>query len=211
MREHFAATKGGVQRRVDAVLPALAFLKGREAAERLREGHAKLGPALQLRAWLAGELSAEVVDQLLEAVAETDDQKAIRLRLNLDFAAFGRTLAELGYPPMNDEADFHRLFSAYLAELAPSIRARLRRAFLPAWRAAASLDEYVTLRTLEFIQFDSQWPLQLRTRLTALETRLRSSCWRFNSNSAAIFANSAWDRAFASRWSAVPRLRMMWV
>lgn len=103
----------------------------------------------------------EVVDQLLEIVAETDDQKAIRLRLNLDFAAFGRTLAELGYPPMNDEADFHRLFSAYLAELAPSIRARLRRAFLPAWRAAASLDEYVTLRTLEFIQFDSQWPLQL--------------------------------------------------
>lgn len=161
VREHFAATKGGVQRRVDAVLPALAFLKGREAAERLREAHAKLGPALQLRAWLAGELSAEVVDQLLEVVAETDDQKAIRLRLNLDFAAFGRTLAELGYPPMNDEADFHRLFSAYLAELAPSIRARLRRAFLPAWRAAASLDEYVTLRTLEFIQFDSQWPLQL--------------------------------------------------
>ncbi len=161
VREHFAATKGGVQRRVDAVLPALAFLKGREAAERLRERHAQLGPALQLRAWLAGELPAEVVDQLLDVVEETDDQKSIRLRLNLDFAAFGRTLAELGYPPMNDEADFRRLFSAYLAELACSIRARLRRAFLPAWRAGEPLDEYVLLRTLEFVQFDSQWPLQL--------------------------------------------------
>ena len=117
VREHFAATKGGVQRRVDAVLPAVAFLKGREAAERLRERHAQLGPALQLRVWLASELPVEVIDQLLDVVAETDDQKAIRSRLNLDFAAFGRTLAELGYPPMNDEADFRRMFSAYLAEL----------------------------------------------------------------------------------------------
>jgi hypothetical protein len=181
VREHFAATKGGVQRRVDAVLPVVAFLKGREAADRLRERHADLGPALQLRAWLAGELPAEVVEQLLEIIAETDDQKAICMRLNLDFAAFGCTLAELGYPPMNDEADFRRLFGVYLAELAPSIRARLRRAFLPAWKAAAPLDEYVILRTLEFIQFDSRWPLRLeqldRARVlvhadTAIDVRL---------------------------------------
>jgi hypothetical protein len=85
----------------------------------------------------------------------------IRVRLNLGFAAFGRTLAELGYPPMNDETDFRRLFSVYLAELAPSIRARLRRAFLPIWQAVEPLDKYVILRTLEFIQFDSQWPLQM--------------------------------------------------
>ncbi|MBR7975627.1 DUF3883 domain-containing protein [Burkholderia vietnamiensis] len=161
VREHFAATKGGVQRRVDAMLPAVAFLKDMDAAERLRERHAQFGPTLQLRAWLVSELQAELVDQLLEVVAETDDQKAICVRLNLDFAAFSNTLAELGYPPMNDEADFRRLFSAYLAELTPSIRARLRRAFLPAWQAAAPLDDYVILRTLEFIQFDPQWPLQL--------------------------------------------------
>ncbi|OZI28671.1 hypothetical protein CEG14_22225 [Bordetella genomosp. 1] len=160
VHEYFAATKGGVQRRVEGVLPALAFLKGLDAAERLRDRHAQLGPALQLRSWLAGELPERVVNQLLEVVAETDDQKAICARLNLDFAAFGCTLAELGYPPMNDEADFRRLFSAYLAEMASSIRARLRRAFLPAWRGAAPLDEYVTLRTLEFVQFDSQWPRQ---------------------------------------------------
>jgi hypothetical protein len=62
---------------------------------------------------------------------------------------------------MNDETDFRRLFSVYLAELAPSIRARLRRAFLPTWQAAEPLDKYVILRTLEFIQFDSQWPIQV--------------------------------------------------
>jgi hypothetical protein len=161
VREHFAATKDGVQRRVDAVLPAVAFLKGREAAERLRERHAHFGPALQLRAWLADELPAEVVNQLLEVVAETDDQKAIRAGLNLDFAEFGRTLAELGYPPMNNEADFLRLFNAYVAELASPLRARLRRAFLPVWRNAAPLNDYVALRGLEFIEFDPQWPLQL--------------------------------------------------
>jgi len=161
VREHFAATKDGVQRRVDAVLPAVAFLKGGEAAKRLRERHAQFGPALQLRAWLAGEFRTEVVDQLLEVIDETDDQKTICVRLNLEFAAFGSTLADLGYPPMNDEADFRRLFSSYVAELASLLRARLRRAFLPAWRAAAPLDEYVDLRTLKFVQFDSQWPLQL--------------------------------------------------
>ncbi|SDA53981.1 MULTISPECIES: sacsin N-terminal ATP-binding-like domain-containing protein [unclassified Janthinobacterium] len=161
VREHFAATKGGVQRRVDAVLPAVAYLKDLEAAERLRERHAQLGTALQLRAWLEGELQVELANQLLEVVAETDDQRAICVRLNLNFAAFSCALTELGYPPINDEADFRRLFSAYLAELAPLIRARLRRAFLPAWQAAAPLDEYVTLRTLEFIQFDPQWLLQL--------------------------------------------------
>jgi hypothetical protein len=161
VREHFAATKGGVQRRVNALLPAVAFLKDREAAERLRNQHEQLGPALQLRAWLMGELEAALADQLLGVVAETDDQRAICLQLHLDFAAFSRTLAELGYPPMNDEGDFRRLFNAYLVELAPSIRARLRRAFVPAWLAAAPLDEYVTLRTLAFIQFDPQWLLEM--------------------------------------------------
>lgn len=161
VREHFAATKGGVQRRVDAVLPAVAFLKDMEAAERLREKHAQLGPALQLRTWLVDELQPQLVDQLLEVVADTDDQRAVCVRLNLDFGAFGRTLAKLGYPPMNDEADFRRRFSAYLSELTPAIRDRLRRAFLPVWCAAAPLDEYVILRTLEFIQFDPQWLLQL--------------------------------------------------
>jgi hypothetical protein len=161
VREHFAATKGGVQRRVDAVLPALAFLKGREAAERLRERHAQSGPTLQLRAWLVGELHVELVDQLLDIVADTDDQRTICEQLNFNFAAFGQTLAELGYPLMNDEADFRRLYTAYIAELAPSIRLRLRCAFLPVWRAATPLDEYVILRTLEFIQFDPQWVLLL--------------------------------------------------
>lgn len=161
VREHFAATKDGVQRRVDAVLPAVAFLKGREAAERLREKHGQFGPALQLRSWLVGELSEEVANRLLEVVADTDDQKAICARLNFDFAGFGNTLAGLGYPPMNDEADFRRIFNVYIAELAPSLRSRLRRAFLPTWRAAGPLDEYVTLRSLEFIGFDARWPLQL--------------------------------------------------
>lgn len=157
VREHFAATKGGVQRRVNALLPAVAFLKDKEAAERLRNQHEQLGPTLQLRVWLVGEFEAGLADRLLGVVAETDDQRAICSLLHLDFAAFSRTIAELGYPPMNDEADFRRLFNAYLVELTPSIRARLRRAFVPAWLAAAPLDEYVTLRTLEFIQFDPQW------------------------------------------------------
>lgn len=162
VREHFAATRGGVKRRVDAVLPVVAFLKGREAAERLRERHAELGPSLQLRAWLVNHLPAELVEKLMAIVGETIDQKVICSHLDLDFGLYGYTLADLGYPPMNDEGDFRRMFSAYLSEFRQALRDRVRRAFLPQWRAGESLGTYVELRSLDFVPFDSQWAMQLQ-------------------------------------------------
>ncbi|WPB86385.1 ATP-binding protein [Sediminicoccus rosea] len=160
VRDYLAAMRGGVERRVAAVLPVVAFLKGRDAAERLSDRHFRLGPALRLREWLAGEFEVGLAERILSAVDETDDQRVIRERLGFDFAAYGRTLVELGYPPLNDEADFRRLFAVLLAEMTPSLRERLRRKFIIVWRASKDLAEYVALRQLDFISFDPAWTLE---------------------------------------------------
>ena len=160
VRDHFAATRGGLERRVAAVLPVVCFLKGREAADRLSDRYARLGSAIRLSEWLIGELESGLVDRILSVVDETDDQRAIRGRLGFDFAGYGRTLAELGYPPMNDEADFRRLFAVFLAEMTPSLLDRLRRRFVAVWRDGGDLAEYVRLRGLDFIAFDPSWPLE---------------------------------------------------
>lgn len=160
VRDHFAAARGGLERRLGVLLPVVAFLKGRDAADRLSDRHARLGPALRLREWLLSELDGEFVDKLLALVDETADQKTIRERLGFDFAAYGRVLADLGYPPLNDEADFRRLFAVFLAEIRPSLLDRLRRRFAPVWRSGGDLTEYVALRRLEFIAFDASWPLE---------------------------------------------------
>uniref|UniRef100_UPI0040478728 sacsin N-terminal ATP-binding-like domain-containing protein n=1 Tax=Yoonia sp. TaxID=2212373 RepID=UPI0040478728 len=49
VRDHFAATKGGVERRVRFLLPAICCLAGDVAVDRLSEAHSKLGSSLQLR------------------------------------------------------------------------------------------------------------------------------------------------------------------
>ncbi|WP_206453806.1 sacsin N-terminal ATP-binding-like domain-containing protein [Aurantimonas marina] len=163
VRDHFAATRGGIERRVHALVPVIAHIASRVAAERLIERYDRLGSSLNLRAWLAGELGPELAEQCLAAVEDIDDQVMIRRRMNFDFAAYGLTLAALGYPPLNDEADFYRLFQVYLAELRPALLDRLRRRYASTWHQGLDLADYVALRRLEFISFDPAWPQQLET------------------------------------------------
>ncbi|PBN42255.1 ATP-binding protein [Sphingobium sp. D43FB] len=163
VRDHFAATRGGVERRVRAVLPIVFFIRGRDAAESLVQRHDRLGPALKLRDWLTTELGTETADSALSAVDDTDDQALIRRRMGFDFLGYGRTLAELGYPPLNSEADFRRLFGVFMTELTTALVDRVRRRFASDWRAGREIAEYVTLRKLEFIAFDPAWPIERET------------------------------------------------
>ena len=71
VRDHFAATRGGLERRVTAVLPVVAFLAGREAADRLAVQHGRLGPTLRLREWLKAELG--------ETLAMTRSRQSTRM------------------------------------------------------------------------------------------------------------------------------------
>jgi hypothetical protein len=159
VRDHFAATSGGIERRVRALFPVVAFLRDRALADNLLQSHGRLGQALKLRSWLSHEFGPEVADRALAAIEDTDDQAQIRRRMGFDFRGYGRTLAELDYPPLNNETDFRRLFGVFLAELKPDIVDRIRRRFAADWRTGQDLKDYVRLRTLEFIQFDPAWPI----------------------------------------------------
>jgi len=83
--------------------------------------------------------------------------------MGFDFQGYGRTLTELGYPPLNSEVDFRRLFSVFMAELAPALVDRVRRRFVGNWREGRDLGDYVTLRKLEFVAFDPAWPIEHET------------------------------------------------
>ncbi|WOJ88344.1 ATP-binding protein [Methylocapsa polymorpha] len=129
VRDHFAATRGGIERRVGALLPIVAFLRDRALADSLAELHDRLGQALKLRSWLSQEFGPKIADHALTAIDDTDDQALIRRRMGFDFQGYGRTLAELGYPALNSEADFRRLFGVFMAELKPGLIERVRRRF----------------------------------------------------------------------------------
>ncbi|MEQ1403589.1 hypothetical protein ABK249_01470 [Neorhizobium sp. Rsf11] len=163
VRDHFAAARCGVERQVRTILPIIAILQGTAAAQRLSERHERQGPTFKLRDWLVQALGADVADRALSAIEDTEDQAVIRRRMGFDFKEYGQALAALGYLPLNSEADFRRLFAVFMVELRPALVDRVRRRFTAYWREGRKLHEYVALRTLDFIQFDSAWPMENET------------------------------------------------
>jgi hypothetical protein len=161
VRDHFAATRGGVERRVRALLPIPSYLKGREIADRLSEQHHQLGPLLKLREWLAEELGDEVANRLWAVMEETEDQAQLRRRLDYKFRRYNAILIELGYPSLNDEEDFRRLFEVYLNELRPNLVDRVRRRYRYAYERGDNLAEYLAQKRLDFLAFDPSWPLTM--------------------------------------------------
>jgi hypothetical protein len=163
VRDYFAATRGGIERRVRALLPVIVQLGGTRISEQLGELHDRVGPALNLRAWLTERFGEQTAERCLAAVDETDDQRLIRRAMGFDFAAYGEILAALGYPPLNDEGEFRRIFEVYLGELRSELLDRVRRRYQSAWAAGNDLGAYVAARSLDFVSFDPEWPRVLET------------------------------------------------
>lgn len=159
VRDHFAATRGGVERRVRALLPIVCFIAGDEAADQLSETYAQLGPLLQLRDWLNETLGEDLAERVWAAVDDTEDQALLRRRLGFGFSEYNAVLARLGYPVLNDEADFRRLFEVYLNDLRPRLLDRIRRRYRATYERGETLEQYVKHKSLEFVAFDPTWPL----------------------------------------------------
>lgn len=157
IRDHFAATRGGVEWRVRALLPVVAHLGDLEIARKLEDLHERVGPSLNLRVWLTEAFGEMIAERCLAAVEDTDNQGLIRREMGFDFAAYGESLAAMSYPPLNDENDFRRVFEVYLGELKPGLLDRVRRRFADAWAAGEDLAPYVAARRLDFVSFDPAW------------------------------------------------------
>jgi hypothetical protein len=161
VRDHFAATRGSVERRVRALLPIVCFIAGDEASNQLSEIYSQLGPLLQLRNWLNEALGEDLADSVWVAVDETDDQALLRRRFSFGFSEYNAILARLGYPVLNDEEDFRRLFEVYLNELRPRLLDRVRRRYRSTYQCGESLEKYVEHKALGFVTFDPAWPLTM--------------------------------------------------
>ena len=161
VRDHFAATRGGIERRIKALLPIVYLIAGNEAANQLSEMHFQLGPSFELRDWLNEALADDLADRVWAAVEETDDPALLRSQLGFGFAEYNAVLAQLGYPVLNDEDDFKRLFEVYLNELRPRLLDRLRRRYRNAYMRGESLAQYVEYKALGFVSFDPEWPLTM--------------------------------------------------
>lgn len=157
VREHFDATRGGLERRIRMLLPALSIFGSQDVAEGLRRDHERLGSTLNLRQWLnerIGELEAE---RLLSATDEAKDQGHMRDLLGLEFAPYNSALLALGYEGLNDERDFERRFEVFRNEHRAGILDRLRRRFHPAYARGEDLAEYAALKELTFLSFNPDW------------------------------------------------------
>ncbi len=95
-------------------------------------------------------------DQLLDLVMRPDLAE-IRRTLGLDYGRLNQMLSALGQPPLSNERELRRLFETWKSELSSSAIDRLRRHFWTTFEAGRSLDRYVGLRTLDFLEFQEAW------------------------------------------------------
>ncbi len=95
-------------------------------------------------------------EELVEELGRPDLAE-VRRRLNLDFGELNRMLAALGGPVLTNEDELRRLFDTWKRELSSMALGRIRRHFWSDFDAGRSLDGYVSMRELDFLEFQEDW------------------------------------------------------
>ena len=129
-----------------------------------------------MRAWMEIIASgSDTLDIIFQAVQQTANPSALRSVLGLDFERYNRALLELGEPPLSDEVDLRRQFSAFIAEIRPALVDELRNLHLDEYRSGLPLTLYTKRKTLQFITFDAQWLIcESELSRSVVETRARA-------------------------------------
>ena len=104
------------------------------------------------------------------------DRRSLATALELDYGKFNRVLQLLGDEILSSEAEFQAIFEAYLREMVPELRDRLRQLHLEDYQRGNDLSAYLSKRELDFIPFDPAWILDCETldRQTIVEHVERS-------------------------------------
>lgn len=160
------------------LVPVVAYFEGAELARALREAAEDAGAEFSLRSWLETHLSenSPPAGDLLAACEESPDRRSILATLALDYGKFNRVLQSLGEETLSSESELQATFEAYLRELAPELRDRLRCLHLEDYRLGRELSAYLSRRELQFILVDPTWVLDCETldRQTVVEHVERS-------------------------------------
>lgn len=141
------------------VIPVVAYFENVDLARDLADAAKDQGAEFKLRAWLEAHLSTKspAVADLLAACEDHPDRRSIATALDLNYGQFNRVLLSLGEETLSSDVELRATFEAFLREMAPTLRDRLRRLHLDDYRLGKDLSTYLSRRELKFIPFDPAW------------------------------------------------------
>ena len=147
------------------IIPVVAYFESVELARDLADAAKDQGAEFSLQVWLETHLSMKspTAADLLAACKDNPDRRSIATALDLQYGQFNRVLLSLGEETLSSDAELRATFEAYLREMAPELRDRLRRLHLEDYRLGEDLSTYVSRRELKFIPFDPAWIVDFET------------------------------------------------
>ena len=165
LQEHRAALQTDLRHVLHLLMPVVAYFAGVALAEQLTTDAERAGADFDLLHWLRSRLPLQkpTPQELLGACRQASDRAALRKALGLDYAQFNRALLDLGESPLSNEAELRSLYEAYVRSMGARILERLRRRHAADFRKGRDLAEYVSRKTLAFLEFDPAWSLTRET------------------------------------------------
>ena len=160
VHDHVHALTADNSLALERFVPVIACLADLETAQGMFEslGEAPLRSLIvETMEGIADRLPC-TPDELFDELGRPDLAE-VRRRLDLGFGEFNRILASLGLPLLTNEDELRRLFDTWKNELSGPAVERIRRAFWPEFEAGRPLDRYVSMRELDFLEFQDDWIL----------------------------------------------------
>lgn len=147
------------------LIPVVAYFENVDLARDLVDAAKDQGAGFELRVWLEAHLSPKspAVADLLAACEDNPDRRSIATALDLHYGQFNRVLLSLGEETLSSDVELRATFEAYLREMAPTLRERLRRLHLEDYRLGRDLSTYLSRRELKFIPFNADWVVDFET------------------------------------------------
>ncbi|WP_196232968.1 sacsin N-terminal ATP-binding-like domain-containing protein [Sphingomonas segetis] len=164
VRDFLAERQGDNRQLVARLVPVVAYYSGVEVAKDFEARLAEIHGQEAIQAALAQNTEIPLpADELLAIANAASDLNEMRKRLGLEFRLLNEVLVQLGAAPLSNEAELRRLFDVWKSDLKPTAVDRLRRHFWKSFEDGESVEEYVNLRTLDFVIFPDEWALGLET------------------------------------------------
>lgn len=163
VQEYTSSTRTDESLIGDRLIPLLACFVGVDRAKVMMAelvGGPTRGAIANALEPLASQLTVPVAEFLDIALGRTELAQARKL-LHVDYREFNEILAQLDKPTLSNEAELRRLFEVWKEELRPAAIDRLRRHYDAYYRKGESLTTYIDLKTLDFLQFQTQWIVEL--------------------------------------------------
>ncbi|MBD9561081.1 sacsin N-terminal ATP-binding-like domain-containing protein [Ensifer sp. ENS03] len=164
VREHALALRADGDLLIRRLLPVVACVTDLETAKTLgiQLGDSALrSQVLEALVTIEDRLPvgpAELLDELARA-----DFAEVRRTLGLNYSRLNQMLTALGQPILSNEGELRRLFEIWKGELLGPAIERVRRRYWPDFRSGSTLDDYVRLRSLDFLEFQSEWIMEKET------------------------------------------------